>query len=573
MGSPVASVEIQAKSAGLSAQLREARAKFGAFADGTAQLFIDAANKQKKKGLFGIGGKKGIGDMIGVAGGNLMASGVQKVTSVLEDSAKSAFTYQEKLTRLQILANDTPASMEAFSGSVKNASEITGKSKEEILDAASAYVALTGDMNVARASTLTWAKVAQATNSTVSDISQTAAAMSQNMKIGPEEMEAVFSSLNVQGKLGAIELKDLASHLSTIAPQWAMFGSGTGVKGVRDLGAALQIVKRGFGGDAGETVTGLQGLLTALVKNAARFEGAGVKGLFHTDKNGKKELNDVFSIVSAIGNSKLMKDPTALEKAFGRVEAYRAFIQLHENREELQKMSDAGQDAGSIQRDLDTYMQSAAGRTAKAMEHLKNTIAEAFTPERIEKFAAVLEKVTDGLATTFGAFEHFFGGPTKEQGAGEAARDFVAQANPETGESAESNDAAVRRAKRVLEAKNDEDLRVSEQDEFTRTGHLGFTAGKTQTDIQRYGGLEGYKAGAKTFLESQGGADKSYLDSNDQGNVIKRFVSNAKPLTANDIATAVASALKSVNLQVLIDGKPIATAVKNSPVHRHGVAK
>ncbi len=356
-----------------------------------------------------------------------------------------------------------------------------------------------------------------------------------------------------------------------------MFGNGTGVRGVRDLGAALQIVKRGFGGDASETVTGLQSFLTAVVKHAPQLEKAGVKGLFTTDKNGKKELADVFTIVDAIGKSSLVKDPTAMEKAFGRVEAYRAYLQLSQNREELQKMSDAGEDATTIQKDLDTYMSSAAGRTSKAMEHLKNTIAEAFTPERFEKFANMLEKVTDGLGTVVGTLDHFINGPSGEAAINNATSDFIEQANPESGDSQKANAEAVARAKHVLETQ-------------AGAGDYAEAIGE-----QKYGSLENYKAGAKKFLLSQGGKDAAYVNdtTNTTGYAInavtqqanknagREFVQrgldafglSAKPLAAKDIAQAVVAGLQSVNLQITVDGKVLATTVKKSPTHRHGVSK
>jgi hypothetical protein len=136
--------------------------------------------------------------------------------------------------------------MDAFAKSVRSTSSTIGIGAKEILDGAAAYVALTGDMDGAAAMSNTFARVAQATNSQVADIAQTAAALKQQMNIDPAHMEEVFGVLTVQGKKGAIELKDLAAQMSSIAPQWAQFGGGKGVQGVKELGAALQIVKRGL---------------------------------------------------------------------------------------------------------------------------------------------------------------------------------------------------------------------------------------------------------------------------------------------------------------------------------------
>lgn len=304
--------------------------------------------------------------------------------------------YEKALTRLQITASTSPAVMRSFSKTVDEASLSTGIHRNEILSAAAAYVALTGDMDTARASTGTWAKIAQATGATVSDIAQTAAALSQQMGIGPAQMEATFSALAAQGKAGAIELKDLAGVMSQIAPMWAQFKNGRGLEGVRELGAALQVVKRGFGGDAGETVTGLQGLLVALTKNAGRFRQAGIK-IFDVDRHGKESMRDVFSIVDAISHSSLVQHPDLLEKAFGRVEAYRAYLQLSQNKELLDKFVREASDTGLIGRDFATYMESSSAKMERSWNEIKLAVISAFTPERIQAFADGLSAAADKI--------------------------------------------------------------------------------------------------------------------------------------------------------------------------------
>lgn len=382
---PKAEVEISAHSRGLQGKLREARSKFGKFG---AELKSQVFGKDlvgEKGGFWGKGGAQLVG--------NLGSSAVQTAGGFLADIGKNVLDFNDGLTRLQITANKTPEEMADFARVIRQASDATGISKESILGAASGYVALTGDMQTATRETLIWAKAAQATNSTVQDMAGLAAALSQQMGIGPQQLEEAFSAVAAQGKAGAIELKDLAGLMSQIAPQWAMFKDGKGMGGLRELGAALQVVKRGFGGDAAETVTGLQSLLTALVKNSSKFQKAGIKVFDKDPKTGVKSMRSVLDIVEAIGTSKLMKDPTKLEKAFGRVEAYRAFLQLTQNKQALDDLITSSKDAGLIERDLATYMTSDAGRLKSSWEEMKNAIADAFTPERIQAFVAAIESL------------------------------------------------------------------------------------------------------------------------------------------------------------------------------------
>lgn len=401
----LATIEIQAKSSGLAAQLREARAKLGTFADGVATKFKGAASKFGGflgNQLFGEKNKKGErgGGAFQHAVGNLASGAISKVGDYLTDAGKSAFSFQERIERLKIAAGETPEVMNAWAKQMRDASVTTGMNKDQVLGAAEAYVRLTGDVKTARENTLTFAKVAQATGSSAEEIAVTAAAMGQNMKVPAAQFEEMFSALSIQGKAGAIELKDLASELSTIAPQWAQFGKGTGAKGVRELGAAMQIVKKGFGGDAAETTTGLSNFLTAVQKKGKRFGDLGV-GSFFTKKG---ELKGVLDIVDQISKKGIRKDK--LITAFGSTEAYRAFIQLRDNRAEVEKLVKASEDGASIQRDFDEYMGSAAGRSTKAWNNVKNAVQDIFTPERLEGFANALEDLAshaDEIARAVGA--------------------------------------------------------------------------------------------------------------------------------------------------------------------------
>jgi TP901 family phage tail tape measure protein len=381
-----ARIDLTVNSKGMDPGVNDAKRKLRTFEREQAR----AAKAQEKSARKSVGNiKSGVAQGIGQAIG---LDGIEGIKAIVSDVAD----YERALTRLQITADKSPEVMRAFSDQVMAASNATGLNRKDILDAASAYVALTGDMKTAQESTATWAKIAQATGTPIADISSTAAAMSQQLGITSGDMEAAFSGLAAQGKAGAIELKDLAGLMSQIAPMWGQFKDGKGAAGIAKLGAALQIVKRGFGGDAGETVTGLQSLLVSLQKNAGRFEGAGVE-VFDV-KDGKKTMKDVFSIIDAISKSKLVNDPEAMEKAFGRVEAYRAYIQLSQNRDALNDLANKASDAGLIQRDFDTYMASSAGRMERAWTQVKNAVAAAFTPERIEQFAQSIEGLAGALA-------------------------------------------------------------------------------------------------------------------------------------------------------------------------------
>lgn len=392
---PKAEVEITAHSKGLNAKLREARAKiqnqFGASA--MSSIFGKAAG----------GSKATKASVLGNMFGNMAAQGAYAAGGFLSDQGKQVLDYNERIERLRILSGSTREEMDTFSRSVRAASDETGLGKDAVLESARAFVTLTGDMETAKGKALEWAMVAQATESTAADIASTAAAMRQNLNIDTGDMLDAFGILNEQGKKGAIELKDLAQELANLAPQWAIFKGGTGLQGLKEMGAALQIAKRGFGGEASETVTGVQGMLTALIKNSKRFTKAKVR-IFDTDKKtGVKTMRNVFDIIDDIGKSKLVKDPAKLEKAFGRVEAYRAYLQLSKNNEELKAMAKNSGSAADITRDFKDFMSTDSGKQKADWQDITNKIKEAFTPERLNTFITALTSIAATLGVVVGA--------------------------------------------------------------------------------------------------------------------------------------------------------------------------
>jgi TP901 family phage tail tape measure protein len=395
---PKAEVEISAQSRNLGARLREARAKFAVFGGDLKKNIF--GKDLVEKGFWSKGGAQLVGNL-----GSTAATGA---AGFLYDQAKGALEYRDALKRLQIAGGASSEQIGAMDAAMRRASDETGISKRETLAAARQYVALTGDLAGASTAIGTWARVAQASDSNIGDVASTAQALRDNLKIDPSQMERAFDILSGQGKQGAVEMSELRNQLATVTPLMAQFGGGASIQGLADLGATLQVVRKGFGSTE-ETVTGVQSLMTAMIKNADRLHRAGVDVYDKDPKTGVKHLKSFRAEFDAISNSKLMKDPTKLEKAFGRVEAYRAFLQLKDNRGEFEKLANASQYAGQTQKDLAAYMQSPMGRIKQAWTQAKNEITDALTPERAQAFATVLVGAAKALGFVLGKMGDLLG--------------------------------------------------------------------------------------------------------------------------------------------------------------------
>lgn len=386
-------IEITANRSTLERDLHDARRKLRKFErDARRELGMPAARKRKRDsgGMFG-----NVGAMLGAGG---IAGAALGVVGGLSGVASEAVDYERSLTRLQIAQGKTAAQMADMRDVLLRTSLATGIARNDLLSGVSAYQALTGDTAGAASAVELFGRVATASGATMDDVAGAAAALRNNLQIDPADFERAFDILITQGQAGAVELRDLAAELSSVAPQFTRFAGGSGVDGLNDLGAAFQVIRQGFKGPA-EAATGLNALMTALGQNAAKFEKAGVRIFDKDPKTGVKTFRGFLRVVEDIGRSKLAGDPTALTKAFGSSEAERAFNQLARAPGMLRELIETSAGSKAVAKDFETYIASPAAKIEQAVNRLKLAFAEAFTPDRIERFAGAVMKAADAFAS------------------------------------------------------------------------------------------------------------------------------------------------------------------------------
>lgn len=321
------------------------------------------------KGKFGAG--IGMGGGLGGLGG--LAAGVVG-TQVLRDE----FGFQKNLTALGVASNGSMGPTDKVRKSVIDASNDTAVAKDQILEGASAFVALTGDGKTAAAAMRTFGRVAKATGSDVQDIAGTAAAMQQQLGIGPQQFEKAFSVLIAGGKAGSIEMKDMAQFSAELASQFKTFQGGTGVRGLADMSAAFQIAAQNFGGKAPETATGMKALFSAFTtpRTLKALKQMHVE-IFKVGKDGKAQLKSFPEIFEAMAKTDIIKDPRLLTKVFESSEARRAASAILGNVDAFKKLSAEIMRANDVNKDFATVMESQAGRMESAWNRVKNAAADA----------------------------------------------------------------------------------------------------------------------------------------------------------------------------------------------------
>lgn len=120
------------------------------------------------------------------------------------------------------------------------------------------------------------AKFATASRASMGDLGAVAIALNDNLGIGASGLERAFNMLADSGKQGQFELADMAKWLPQLTPQFAALGI-TGERAVAEIGASLQIARRGAGNND-EAANNFKNFLSKLTApdTLKAFEGAGI---------------------------------------------------------------------------------------------------------------------------------------------------------------------------------------------------------------------------------------------------------------------------------------------------------
>lgn len=253
-----------------------------------------------------------VGGAIGLAS-SLLFKGVDAAHAAVRESQE----LQATTTRLSIAARgagegfqDPTALRKSFE---RTAVATPGVTAAELASGAQEFVGKTGDLNAAMKFTQTFATVASATGASVRDIAIASADIFT--KFGIKEMDAAkqvgelqqaLTTLTMQGKAGAFELKDAAAQFARIGAAAARFGL-KGAEGIKVLGGLAQIARTSVG-TGPQAATAVEGMFRQLIAKAGKGTSPFVKG----SRNVTKDVRDV--IVETIGKNK--GDLPKLQKIF-----------------------------------------------------------------------------------------------------------------------------------------------------------------------------------------------------------------------------------------------------------------
>jgi TP901 family phage tail tape measure protein len=158
------------------------------------------------------------------------------------------------------------------------------------------------------------AKTATATRASMDDLGSVAIALNDNLGISAAGLERSMNMLAFAGKSGKFELKDMAKWLPQLTPQFAALGV-TGERAIAEIGASLQIARRGAGSND-EAANNFKNFLSKLTaKDTLKsFEGAGIDLTSSMKNLVGKGFTPVQAMLEVITNYVGTKGPEAAGK-------------------------------------------------------------------------------------------------------------------------------------------------------------------------------------------------------------------------------------------------------------------
>ncbi|OHD24771.1 MAG: hypothetical protein A2Y38_07755 [Spirochaetes bacterium GWB1_59_5] len=276
-------------------------------------------------------------------------------------AARMVANLEERFTRLGIQANRGAGEIDELKRQIYEAAQAPDIRVDpgQITSAIEQIVEKTGDLDFARGNIRNIGLALQATGADGEAIGGILAEF-QKMGMGSKAAFEALDILTVQGKEGAFTLQNLAALGPRVVTAYTAMGR-TGVPAIREMGAALQVIRQGTGSSE-MAATALEALLRTLgdADKAKLLQQGGIQIFEPGSTTVMRSLPTLMEeIIAKTGGSKL-----ALSQVFD-AEAIRAFnaaaseFQRSGKIESLQKFYNVQADGNTITRDSARAAQTA----------------------------------------------------------------------------------------------------------------------------------------------------------------------------------------------------------------------
>src|SRR5574344_1187598 len=209
-----------------------------------------------------------LGQKIAKTGGIITAAGLGIAHQLgMTEAVNEAFQLEHQLRELGNVGQLTNGQLADMDKRLGTLSKNTNQYRSEIAEGLNVLVASGTAPEKALEYMQVIGKTATAAGAEISDISKTAFALTDNLKVPVSELNRTMDILAQSGKEGRFELKDMAAAFPSLTAGASMLGM-RGVPAVAELGAALQVAMKGAG-SAPEAATNFESFLQAMTSPMA----------------------------------------------------------------------------------------------------------------------------------------------------------------------------------------------------------------------------------------------------------------------------------------------------------------
>lgn len=222
------------------------------------------------------------------------------VTSGIRGTFGAAREMQSQLTEIGIKSDMSKTQLGALRQEMVALSPKVNQTASELLSGVDTMVTLGLAAKDAAQAMPAVGKAATATMSSISDLSAASVSAMQNLKVAPSEISKMLDGMTAAGNAGAFEMRDMATYFPQLTAQAQALGI-SGVNGVNDLAAALQIARRGAG-DASSAANNLgefmgKIVMPTTVKNFKKFGVDVTKELQKANKLGVSPIQHFIELI------------------------------------------------------------------------------------------------------------------------------------------------------------------------------------------------------------------------------------------------------------------------------------
>ncbi len=350
--------------------------------DFSRQLSQSLKEAGSRVSSFASGAKSALSSF---AGGNFNQS--------IASAARGVLEFRDSLTKLEISAGGIKGGMEGLKDQIHSVSRSTNQLQGDVTNAMQAFVERTGDLETARKNIELYGRTATATGAQLEDVARVGESLFSKFKITDQAKS--FSILAAQAKIGAIELRDIATQGATVFSAARAANLPSNERGVSEIGALMQVVAGGARGKgkatAADTAVQVSAIFSQIRQKSGVLEASGIR------VGDRDQIEVLREIITKTGG-----DATMLSRIFKNARAFKGVENIaREYRAgkgfgELDKYLGLGSDTHIMDADF-TKARGTGIASLKADEISRNAIADTRLGRGAEFIAKHVNEI--GIAT------------------------------------------------------------------------------------------------------------------------------------------------------------------------------